>query len=214
MHVASIYIFAVHRFAITYDPLLSEQAADDIDLYVNNCCKYGLNFEQLDKDLQQTFACIASITCHANPNGVAELTVQAVPPMMKLNEAHAVTVNNDIVPLNYYDHVVTAALNTLRITLQHDEKHVPQIAFDYVQTINEASLNPMTLTWKHNNEIHISCDDQSVQCICNAYITPNKDLLDRCTRIAHEVSMKLPSATSLLADVRFNDQIVISKIKS
>lgn len=214
VHVLSVYIFAIHKFAITYDPLLSAQASYDIDRYVNNRCRYGLQFEQLDDDLRKTFACIAGIAALCRPDGVVELAVQAVAPIMKLNEVYAVTLNNDVVPLDYYTQQSTQELVMLRIALQDNQKHLPQIAFDYVQKINESFANSTTVVWKHSNEIHISYDDHNVQCICNAYITPDEHLLDRCVHIAHEINMKSPSVLPLLADIRFNDQIVISRVAS
>lgn len=214
MHVLSVYIFAVHKFSITFDPLFSQQTSQKIDHYVKNYCGSGLHFEQLDNDLRQAFSCIAGIIAVHRPDGIVDMQVQAAVPVMKLNEIYAVTLNNEIVPLDYYNQQATQNLVMLRIELADNQEHVPQIAFDYVQKINESCLRPTTLVWKHKHEIHISYRDYNVQCICNAYITPDERMLDRCMHIAQEINMKSPSTLPLLADVRFNDQIVISRVTS
>jgi len=214
VHIASVYIFAVRRFSITYDPAFSTALCNEIELYVGSKEKRALGFNQLDKDLQRAFPCISAIRCQCNSNGEAFLHVQAVQPLIKLNDKQIVTALNDVVPLYYYVASEVQHLPHLRVAMQDCEKHLSQTVFDYMRCLDADDVKHMLLSWKDSNEIQIAFDNQNVQLLCNAQTVPNRSIVTRCAEIAHEIHLKSPSVTSCIADVRFDNQIVISKIKS
>ncbi len=213
VHVASIYVFAVHRFSVTYDELLTVQATTDIQQYLKDTDIYRLSAHQCAHELQTKFACIRSITCRYKPNGTVEIGLEACDPFVRLDDDRLVTVQNAIVPVDYYIPEAVEQLPTVQITLQDDEHRLPYEVFSYLQQLDAAWLKGATVSWRHRNEIHLALTDPHLQLLCNEQVVPNQELLDHCIAIAHEKAKQAAPAHRMLADVRFADQIIVSNIK-
>lgn len=213
IHVVSVYVFAVHRFSISYDPIITAQARDDIDHYIQEKELYKLPSGQLDRSLKAAFPSISSITCRRRPDNVLELSLKAAEPHIVVGDDYLVTVDNYLVPYAYYEKEETGSLPIMQGISEMQDQRLPSHIFAYVQKLDRALLKEATILWKHSNEILITMKEPRLKLICNEYIIPTKELLDCCATIAHEIKAQSSSVQSLLADVRFADQIIVSKIK-
>ncbi len=213
VHVASIYVFAVHKFSVSYDALLTVQATTDIQRYLKDTDIHRLPPHQCAQELQTKFACIQSVTCRYKPNGTVEIGLKAYAPFVRLDDDRLVTVQNAIVPVDYYIPESVEQLPTVQIVLQDDEYQLPCEVFSYLQQLDTAWLKGATIAWRHRNEIHLALTDPNLQLLCNEQVVPNQQLLDHCIAIAHEKAKQTAPAHRMLADVRFADQIIVSNIK-
>ena len=213
VHLASIYVFAVHKFSVSYDELLTVQAITDIQQYLKDTDIHKLAPHQCAHELQAKFACIQSVTCRYKPNGTVEIVLKACDPFVRLEDDRLVTVQNAIVPVDYYIPASVEQLPILQIVLQDDEYQLPYEVFTYLQQLDVAWLKGATVAWKHRNEIHLALTDPLLQLLCNEQVVPSQELLDHCIAIAHEKAKQTAPAYRMLADVRYADQIIVSKIK-
>ena len=213
VHVASIYVFAVHKFSVSYDEQLTAQACADIQQYIKDADIHTLPPHQCAQELQAKFACIRSVTCRYKPNGIVEIELKADDPFVLLDDDRLVTVQNALVPVDYYVPASIEKLPTMQIALQDDEHQLPYEVFSYLQQLDATWLKEATIAWRHRNEIHLTLTDPHLQLLCNEQIVPNQQLLDHCIAIAHERAKQTAPAYCLLADVRFADQIIISSVK-
>ncbi len=213
VHVASIYVFAVHRFSVSYDPMLTVQACADIQQYLNETESYKLAPQQFASELQAAFRCVQTVTCRYQPNGELQISVKAYQPFARTDEGRVVTMSNALVPIDYYAPASIEQLPMVQIALQDDEQQLPQEVFSYLQQIDGVLIKGATIAWRHRNEIHLALTDPDLRLLCNEQIVPSQHLLDHCITIAHERARQAGPTCRMLADLRFTDQIVVSTVK-
>jgi hypothetical protein len=213
IHLISVYFFAVHRFAVSYDALISPQTQSAITAYVNSYPTYALNFALLEQSLKQKFSCIASIQASAQPNGIIKLHIDTIRPLYLLNDKYMITAHNSIINADYYTDAITQKIPTLQMALQSDQKNLSEKTFAYISTLCTLALSDMAVFWKQPHDIHIHLPTDNIKLRCNANTMPTQELFDRCIQIAQEHNRSSTQAKKVLADIRFDNQIIVSKIK-
>jgi hypothetical protein len=119
-----------------------------------------------------------------------------------------------VIPSFYYEKSVLALLPKIELSLELQEGRLPEHIFSYLKKIDTDLIKGSKIAWKHANEIRISLKDLQIQFVCNEQSVINKRLLDYCATIAQEIKTQSSCSQSILADVRFADQIIVSKVKS
>jgi hypothetical protein len=213
IHVASVYVFAVHRFSMVYDPVFTAQACNDIDQYIEHEKLYKLRPDKLTKALQSAFPIVKSVRSEHRPDGMIMLMVQAAQPFVSIGKDCLITLDNYVVPSCYYDKAVTVFLPKIESSCDIQNGRLPEPVFSYIKKIDADLIKGSTIVWNHANEIKINVKNLQIQFVCNEQAVITKRLLDYCTTIAQELKTQSSSTQSILADVRFADQIIISKIK-
>lgn len=214
IHVASVYVFAVHRFSVAYEPVFTAQARNDINRYIEQEKLYKLPSDQLVKSLRNTFPIIDSVRVDHRPDGMIMLQLKADKPFLSMSGDYLITAQNYAVPSCYYDKEVVAFLPKIECSLGLQDGRLPESIFSYIKKIDADLIKDSKIAWKHANEIKIDVKDLQIQFVCNEQSVINKKILDYCATIAQEIKTQSSSTQSILADVRFADQIIISKVKS
>lgn len=212
VYLISIYICAVHQFVITYDVQFAAKIQQNISAYIRQYPIRAFSFKQLEQSLQKTFECIASIQGSIQPDGIIAVHVTIVEPLYILNNERILTANNTIIAADCYACDSIKKLPALSISLHDQQKQLPHQVFSYVATLCTFNLPNMAVFWKEHHDIHVNLCANSIKLRCNAYITPARELFDRCVQLAKEHSQSFMQAR-ILADMRFDNQIIISKIK-
>jgi len=213
IHIISVYIFAVHKFSIVYDAILSDKARKDIHQYLKDSKAYAMSSDTFADMLQSSFACVGAISCRYKPNGTAEIIIQADNPCMALEHDRVVTTKNYIVRADYYIPEALLLMPLIKVSLLPDAHRLPDDVFCYIQNIDPLWLAHTTILWDHYNEIHMLFAQHKLELLCSSRMVPDQKLLDDCLAIVHEMH-DIASDHTILADVRFADQIIISQIKS
>lgn len=213
VHIASVYVFAVHTFSVAYAPLFTVQARNDINRYIEQKGLYKLHPDKLARLLKRDFPIVCSVESEYGPDGKAMLFVQAAQPFLSIKGEDIITYDNYVVPSFYYDKSALALLPTIECSLELQDGRLPEHIFSYLKKIDADLIKGSQIVWRHANEIKITLKDLQVQLLCNEQSVINKGLLDYCTAIAHEIKAQSFCVQSILADVRFADQIIVSKIK-
>lgn len=214
IHVASVYVFAVHKFSVAYEPIFTAQARSDINQHIEKEQLYKLPPDQLTKSLKVAFPIVDSVSSECRPDGMITLSVKAARPFLLISEDSLITVENYVVAACYYDKQTVALLPKIDCALELQDERLPGHMFSYLKKIDADLIKGSKIAWKHANEIRIALKDLQIQFICNEQSVLSKRLLDYCTTIAQEIKTQSSSSQSILADVRFADQIIVSKIKS
>lgn len=214
IHVVSVYVFAVHTFSVAYEPIFTAQARNDINRYIEQKELYKLPPDQLTKSLKVVFPVVDSVKTEHRPDGKIILLLQAAQPFLSMKGESVITVDNYVVPSYYYDKSALALLPKIEFSLELQDGRLPEHIFSYMRKIDADLIKGSNIAWNHANEIRISLKDLQIQFVCNEQSVINKRLLDYCTTIAQEIKTQSSCSQSILADVRFADQIIVSKVKS
>ncbi len=219
IHIASVYVFAVHRFSISYDPLLSSKAEQKIDAYMRETALYSSSKPlEIAQQLQEAFPFVSSVTCRYTP-GWAHISLRVYAPSFRLNSDEIgrdmiVTQNNHYVPADYFEPYVCAKKPNLRIITENVDKQLPADVFAYLASIDQELLAQSSVEWRHRNEIVFQLAQLPVRLICNYQHKVTQELLEQCDGIVAEVAQKPLFKFGISADVRFDDRIIVSKLKS
>lgn len=213
IHVASVYVFAVHKFSVAYEPIFTVQARNDINRYIEHEQLYKLPPHQLTKALQSAFHVVDSVHSEQRPDGMIILALQATQPFLSINKDYLITADNHVVPSCYYQTAAIVLLPKIEISLELQDGRLPEHIFSYIKKIDADLIKGSKIAWKHENEIKIDLKDLQIQFVCNEQSVITKQILDYCATIAQEIKTQSSSTQSILADVRFADQIIVSKVK-
>lgn len=213
VHLASVYFFAAHQFQISYDPIISSQTQSSITTYINNYPIQSLSFKQLEQSLQKDFACVSFIQAHAQPHGIIKLHVHAINPLYIINDKDIVTAHNSIVDAEFYVPEITKKLPALQISLQTEQKRLPPETFAYLSSLYSFNIPHIAVIWKQPHDVQIHLLTENIKIRCNAYTPPDQQLFDRCMQVIREHQQSCIQAKKVLADIRFDNQVIISKIK-
>ncbi len=219
IHVASVYVFAVHRFSVFYDPLLSSKAEQKIDAFIRETALYSLRKpSEIAQRLQEEFPFISCVTCRYRPECV-HISLQAYSPSFQLNSDEIgcdmiVMQNNWYVPADYFETYVYAQKPNLKIITENTDEQLPSDVFAYLASIDQTLLTQGSVDWRHRNEIVFQLAHMPVRLICNYRHKVTQQLLEQCGQIVAEVVQKPLFKSGISADVRFDDRIIVSKLKS
>ncbi len=213
IHIASVYIFAVHRFSVAYPPIFTVQARNDINRYIEQKELYKFHPDKLAGSLKNDFPVVCSVTSEYRPDGMVMLFIQGAQPFLSIKGERVITSDNYAVPSSYYDKASLALLPTVEGLLELQDGRLPEHVFNYFKKIDADLIKGSQIAWKHENEVRISLKELQIEFVCNEQSVINQRLLDYCTTIAQEIKAQSSCMQSILADVRFADQIIISKIK-
>lgn len=213
VHVLSVYVFAVHRFTVSYDTALSEKAQDAVEDYIRLSRLYEVTSpEQVVQQLQTQFPFIRQVACAYNPLGL-HLQVKVYRPFVQLPKGEAVTANNCRVPSDYFTQSRYAGLPMLHVTLAERER-LPDDMFAYLASVEPSLLAGGVVRWRHNNEIVCELPGQPIRLICNYQKKPTREVLESCHVIAQDLKNQPTLAKGFCADVRFDGRIVVAKLRN
>jgi hypothetical protein len=224
IHIASIYVFAVHRFSVAYDMHLSQKAQDEISAYIQSTHMYiNEKPSKIAQLLQEAFPFISHVSCWYKPSFV-HIEVEAHRPCLQLTheqiQSHVITAqqvvthNNYCVLADYFESYCYEGMPKLCIALDNQDNRLPADVFAYLTSIDPSLIKKSSIVWRHRHEIAFDLYQQPARLLCNYDNNITQSLLDSCDNIAQELINKPIYAKGFCADVRFEDRIIISKLKS
>ena len=212
VHLASVYVFAVHRFTVSYDAALSENAQSAVEEYIRISRLYeSASPEQITQELQSKFPFIHQVTCSYAPSGL-HLNIKSYRPFVQLATGHVVTANNYCFPKDYFIRSKSIGLPILHAALAQREQ-LPADMFAYLQSIEKDLLKGAVIRWNHVNEITCEIAGQPMQLVCNYQKKPTRAVLESCRVIAQDLKKQPLLAKGFCADMRFDDRIVVAKLR-
>ncbi len=209
---AVLALIAVHAISLTIDPLISDQAQQLIATRLQADDGYKtMSAAKLDQAVRAQFPFITMVACSYLPHGILHLELEAAEPSIVLTDGRLVTEQNVVVPQAYYLPEAYEGCPELEIALGYDEHELSDEAFRFFMKMDPAIACTCSCTWHHQYDIACVIDN-AVHLRCAKDTVPNKTLLERCNSIAQEMSQNKLYKAGWLADVRFADQIIISKL--
>lgn len=213
VHVLSVYVFAVHRFTVSYDDVISAKAQEVVEDYIKLSRLYEESSpERIAHQLQKQFPFIREIVCAYEPSGL-HLRLKTYKPFMQLSQGEIITVNNARVPIDYYMRSAFFELPVLHVALA-DKEALPDDMFAYLFSLDGALIKKGEIRWKHTNEILCQIYGQPMRLVCNYQKKPTRDVVDQCMHIARELKDRPMLAKEFSADIRFADRIVVAKLRN
>lgn len=209
VHILSVYIFAVHQFTVSYDDALSEKAQVAVEDFIRTSGIHRLPAQEFSKRLQETFPFVRKVTCTYAPNGLqAYLKVHA--PFVRLQQDQVVTCNNYCVSADYF--APCAYRNVPQLSCALSDNRLPEEVYTYLCSIDPAVLKNGRIDWRHSNEIVFCLPDLPMHVMCSNFMQPTSEIISCCTAIAQD--LQHPQSSKLCADLRFNDRIVVTKLRN
>lgn len=213
VHVASVYIFAVHRFTVSYDPTVSEKAQAHIEDFIQLSTVYAVASPlKVVQQLQEQFPFIQKVNCSYTPSGL-HLFIKTYHPCIKLEHNELVTTNNYRVPADYFTSSALENLPVLYASL-NDSNRLPEEMFAYVTAIDPDLLKGGAVRWHHTNEIVCFLHGQPMNFVCNYQTRPTQKIIRQCLDIKQDLKDRPGLAQKFSADVRFADRIIVAKIRN
>lgn len=219
IHVASVYVFAVHRFSVDYDPLLSATAERNIDTFIRETALHtSSKASEIVQKLQEKFPFIRSVICRYHPGSV-HIALRVHEPLLRLNndginQGVVVTANNRCVQPDYFEQFAYVTKPNLYVVTDNFDQELPEDVFAYLASIDQTLLTQSSIDWRHRNEIVFHLAHMPVRMMCNYNHKVSQKLIGQCDEILASLAQKPPFRHGICADVRFDDRIIVSKLKS
>jgi hypothetical protein len=213
VHILSVYIFAAHQFTVSYDYAVSEKAQNIVEDYIRVSRLYEeKSFDVIVQQLQKQFPFLRKVVCTHAPSGL-HMHLKAYDPFLQLTTGELITSNNCRVPADYYVLSASKKLPVLHASLAKNES-LPEEMFAYMRSMDSSLIKDAFVHWRHNNEIVCDMQSRFMQLICNCQKIPTRELIERCTTIAHDLKDHPMLAKGFSADVRFADRIIVAKLRN
>ncbi len=211
----SMRMYAIRYVHLIPDPQISHSVKSRIKKIISRN-EYEGSYQPyvLVSIIKQEFPYLKEISARCIPHHVCELFIEAYDPILRINEKQLLLANRMLVSHDYYAAYVQDKLPCMYIPTSHTK----ELNFDLMHTIDlcfkQSLFDHFTITMKHFQEWYlVSKEDKSVIICCNPTTMPNVNDLKRIDNLKQEMSAKKSISKPMLADIRFDKQIIISSYK-
>ncbi len=205
-------------YTITMDSIFSSEHAQKIKTFINQTLPNKLP-EEIATTLQCQFPSIKNIRIRRRLPGSLDIHVQAVEPQWIINNKLLIS-NGGTIPLADITSAIKTKLPVIKlINEQTMPLLAPQIAQFVEQLPSDLYINYQLIV-QGNHHVFLKARAIPLIILCEIKCVPSADILQHCEQLAVEKQDELikrakPNAKAgcMLADIRFDKQIIVSFIK-
>lgn len=200
-------ICAAKKIVVKADPVFTPCFSEEVQ---NN-----LNPEFYPQKLvQQTthlWPSVDSAVARLRANKTNTLYLSATPLLCNINDQFVLLETGAVVPAHYYDEAVVK--NLIRITMPtfHNESTLPRLQ-KLVSKNDHTLFDSFALSYHHRNWVQFDHKETAYfSIVCTDGQQLNQKIIDHCLHVKNQLEKKgkLHAGNSWIADVRFENQIVV-----
>jgi len=198
------------KIAYHFDNRLSYDTQNKIVQHVDQCVHSSP--QELITDIHTTFDCVQKIALQYEPDG-AQMVISAHDILALINNHFLVTPSRNLIAKEWYNAAAVAAVKCMDVSLL-SERQLPDAIYAWIDRMPESLFHTFNVTWIDENSIELRhAQDPQLTIVC-AHAQPIETvLLDSCIEQKAILlsNRQIRKGDSILADVRFDQQIILSK---
>ncbi len=207
-------LFPINHFTYAIDSLITGSVQQDIVNYVEQLPeKYSLSFQKLAYKIQERFSFIEVVAIEHLAPDIAYIACNVQKPSSVINNSFVLTKQGCLYNKNIFLSLITEQLP--HITLPSLKKDITESLLTVMNAIDPIVFSQFTLSWVNDTKIYLyDKEHKQFSIIFNKNQLPDKELLNHCTHIKqklHEQDIFTTTKKNYVADIRFKDQIVVSR---
>lgn len=205
----------VRYISYSFDPYLSAHVRSAIEKQVA-LLEYEGTYQvsAIMHELLRLFPEIEQIDIRSLPYNLAEIAVSASDPIVNINNSHVLTEKQSIIPASYYAQYVLDRLPRIHASELLAESVSNEVMAAIKRSIKEHIFDRFSVTIESDQLWQLQDKSDPLMTIaCNASCLPIGAMRDVYSQLKKLVKKKSITKTAWMADVRFNQQIVLSRYK-
>ncbi len=210
--VAAIIFSGAQHTSITYhiDERLSQESQRHIIAYIEK--NRSISSQMLIDDVCMQFKCVDSAYLWYTPHG-ADLHIRACTLLAGVNDQFVVTTSGRVLEKNHFAPSLSDDLKHIKI---HElcEIQLPTVIHNWIDRAPFEVFEAFDVTWVDENNIELKNKKDPQLVICCMHTQPiNSLVIDACTYAKKTLISDSMWAKhhEVIADVRFDRQIIVSK---
>jgi len=211
VYQAGNFLLHPQQYAVVCDAAFSKIVQTNITDYIqNNELLKASSLSVLNDQIKKQFSCIASITSELYAPGVVQVCVQAVKPVLSVNQSFVLSHAGDCFSKELFTPVSVKQLPDLTVRAVGDNDI--SAGLRRASAVLSSSLfDTHAVVWESDHAAYLhDKQDPWFAIICSAESLPNDQMLSKCEQLKKDLSVKKRmSQDCWVADVRFDNQIVV-----
>ncbi|HEV2600708.1 MAG TPA: hypothetical protein VGT41_00285 [Candidatus Babeliales bacterium] len=219
LYIAQTNVFAVKAYLFSFSPVFAERAKQNIIDYVKQSSMSTVSSPvaqnyQLTAAIKQQFSCVKRVATQLLPSGAMRVVIDAVEPVLCVNDTYLLAAESGCISKDLFIPSCIAQLPTIRCAVGSGSD-IPVALHQCKQKFSPALCNTYDVIWQDEFCIRLQ-DKQETKfsIICSAQCIPDQTCLLQCEQLKKTVfelsdARKAVRDKQWVADVRFNDQIVV-----
>jgi hypothetical protein len=200
-------IFSIKDCTIIFDHALSSLLCQEIKLHIYTH-QIPTNRRMVD-EIKKTFPVLQSVFIKQRKSGSVFINCKAYEPLYIVNAANVLLPNNMLVKCDCFTPEILASLSAISVVLT-DTSHCPLGLASWVQKVPPDLINRYDITWFDQTKIElIDKLNNKISILLQKNNQVDKALLDYCTNIVPEAVQKKETNRAIVADLRFDGQLVL-----
>ncbi len=215
LHKVCSKICAIRYISYSFDPQLSANICTDIEKQVAFLeCDGQYQTSVVMQDLLRIFPDIKQIEIRSLPYNMAEISILAPDPVVQINDAHVLTENRTIISSDFYACYVLGHLPQVQVTSVISKTVSKEIMAAIKHSIKERLFDHFMVSMQDEQKWYLQDKkDPSFTICCNASCLPIGAIRDACDQLKETVKKNNTTKMAWVADVRFDHQIVLSRLQ-
>lgn len=208
-------VCSIRYVTFDFDERLSPMARSAIMHYVHECQSHGLyNAYAIVDEVPLYFSSVKSIAVQYLPLQTAHITIDGYDPLIRINDEQVLIENNAIITAANYGQFVLSNLYQLSLAGATPEKISSEITDSIKHAIHEKLFDHYTFHFANAQEWYLKDkEDPAFTLCCNSRSVPLGNIQKRYAQLKKEVLKKTDVKQKWMADVRFQNQIILSMSK-
>ncbi|HEB41663.1 MAG TPA: hypothetical protein ENI08_01415 [Candidatus Dependentiae bacterium] len=207
-------LFSINHFTYAIDSLITESVQQDIVNYVEQIPgKHSLSFQELAYKIEERFSFIEVVAIEHLAPDIAYIACNAQKPLSIINNSFVLTNQGCLYNKDIFLSLTTEQLP--HITLPSLEKDITESLLTVMNTIDPIVFSQFTLSWINDTKIYLyDKEHKQFSIIFNKNQLPDKELLNHYAHIKQKLDEQgvfTHTKKNYVADIRFKDQIVVSR---
>jgi uncharacterized protein YcfL len=204
----------VQHILFDMDEALSENASKEIQSYVHMLRMNGsYNPGALVDHLPERFNCIAQIESQLLPHNTAKLTITTHAPLACISADQVITVDGVILSQQVFTEKLIKELDRVELAGALDSEKIPVFVKTVADSIQADLFKSYRMTWVDEHTICLTDKNHpQITIVCSNEKLPDLSMQKKCADLVHDKMLQKPDA-QWKADIRFDDQIIISMDK-
>lgn len=213
VHMATVYLFAVHRFTVSYDgEALTEKAEQEIEHFVQDSALYKDQVQKIIASLKSAFPFIKHVTCSYVPYRM-HIAMTVYPLLARIGDDSVLTQNNVCVAGEYYNASLQLDLPVLHAVDIQQGKIDPGL-FAYLSCLDHDLIKRAQIYCRSEHEVIFDLFEKPMRLISNYKNKPTERMVDYCMRIAKDKGDDGATKPRFTADIRFADRIIVAGLRN
>ncbi len=205
-------ICSVRYLVYSFDHTISPEAQRDIMAQVALFESNGLyNPKAIIDVITRNFDCVEMVGISCIPYNTAQINITAYEPLVRVNDRYVVTDHKTIIPDSSYASYVLTSLPSLSFTTPVPRNCSETMMHAIRMSIKNQIFERYTLCWVSEHELYLQdMSDPTISLLCDSVSFPSYTKLVSYERLKNSIKTKGSAHKRWVADMRFDDQIVVS----